>query len=29
MDYEDGSGTEQFNYDVLTQGPQVGITAHF
>jgi hypothetical protein len=28
-DYEDGSGTSQFGYDVLTQGPQLGITAHF
>ena len=29
MDYEDGSGTGKFSYDVLTQGPQLGITGHF
>lgn len=29
MDYEDGSGTGKFSYDVLTQDPQLGITAQF
>jgi hypothetical protein len=28
-DYEEGSGTSKFSYDVTTQGPQLGITAHF
>ncbi len=28
-DYEDGSGTSKFGYDVTTQGPQLGITGHF
>ena len=28
-DYEDGTGTSKFSYDVTTQGPQFGITAHF
>ena len=26
VDYESGSGAETFRYDVLTQGPQVGVT---
>ena len=29
MDYETGSGTSQFKYDMLNQGPQVGLTIHF
>jgi len=29
MDYETGSGTSQFQYDMLTQGPQLGFTVHF
>lgn len=29
MDYETGSGTEQFKYDILNQGPQIGLTFHF
>lgn len=29
MDYETGSGTSRFKYDMLIQGPQVGITFHF
>ena len=28
-DYSQGSGTSQFRYDILTQGPQVGFTFHF
>jgi hypothetical protein len=28
-DYETGSGSNRFKYDVLTQGPQVGVTFHF
>ncbi len=28
-DYETGSGASQFRYDILTQGPQIGITFHF
>lgn len=28
-DYESGSGTSQFRYDILTQGPQFGLTFHF
>jgi hypothetical protein len=29
MDYETGSGTSQFTYDMLSQGPQLGFTIHF
>ncbi len=29
MDYETGSGTSQFKYDLLNQGPQLGLTVHF
>ena len=29
VDYETGSGTSRFRYDVLTQGPQLGFTLHF
>jgi len=29
MDYETGSGTSQFKYDVLSQGAQIGFTFHF
>jgi hypothetical protein len=29
MDYETGSGTSQFKYDMLNQGPQCGFTIHF
>jgi hypothetical protein len=28
-DYETGSGPSQFKYDVLSQGPQLGVTFHF
>jgi hypothetical protein len=28
-DYETGSGTGKFKYDILTQGPQLGLTFHF
>ncbi len=28
-DYENGSGSSRFRYDVMTQGPQVGFTIHF
>jgi hypothetical protein len=28
-DYSQGSGTSQFRYNILTQGPQVGFTVHF
>jgi hypothetical protein len=28
-DYEAGSGSSLFRYDVLVQGPQVGLTFHF
>jgi hypothetical protein len=28
-DYSQGSGATQFRYNILTQGPQVGFTAHF
>ena len=28
-DYSQGSGTSQFRYNILTQGPQVGFTMHF
>lgn len=29
MDYETGSGASHFKYDVLTQGPQLGVTFSF
>ena len=29
MDYETGSGTSRFKYDVLNQGPQFWISFHF
>ena len=29
MDYETGSGGSQFKYDMLNQGPQLGLTVHF
>lgn len=29
MDYESGSGSSRFRYDMLTQGPQLGFTFHF
>lgn len=28
-DYETGSGINKFRYDVVLQGPQIGLTAHF
>lgn len=28
-DYEDGSGSKKFGYDVILQGPQIGFTMHF
>lgn len=28
-DYETGSGADRFQYDVVLQGPQIGLTAHF
>jgi hypothetical protein len=28
-DYETGSGANRFQYDVVLQGPQIGLTAHF
>lgn len=28
-DYESGSGPNKFRYDVVLQGPQIGLTAHF
>jgi hypothetical protein len=28
-DYETGSGASRFRYDVIAQGPQIGITLHF
>ncbi len=28
-DYEKGSGRDRFKYDVLDQGPQLGVTIHF
>ena len=28
-DYETGSGTSKFRYDVIVEGPQVGLTLHF
>jgi hypothetical protein len=28
-DYETGSGATRFKYDILTQGPQLGLTIHF
>jgi hypothetical protein len=29
MDYAEGSGGSEFQYDMLTQGPQLGFTIHF
>jgi hypothetical protein len=29
MDYETGSGASRFKYDMLIQGPQIGLTFHF
>jgi hypothetical protein len=29
MDYETGSGASRFKYDMLIQGPQLGVTFHF
>ena len=29
IDYETGSGLDRFKYEVLTQGPQLGLTVHF
>jgi hypothetical protein len=29
MDYETGSGASRFQYDMLNQGPQIGLTCHF
>jgi hypothetical protein len=29
MDYETGSGSSQFKYDMLNEGPQLGFTIHF
>jgi len=29
MDYETGSGTSRFKYDIVNQGPQLGFTIHF
>jgi hypothetical protein len=29
MDYETGSGSSRFKYDMLIQGPQIGFTFHF
>jgi hypothetical protein len=29
VDYETGSGADTFRYDVLTQGPQMGVTVRF
>jgi hypothetical protein len=29
MDYETGSGDSRFKYDMLLQGPQIGLTFHF
>jgi len=29
MDYETGSGTSHFKYDMLNQGPQLGVTFSF
>jgi hypothetical protein len=28
-DYETGSGLNRFKYDILSQGPQLGLTLHF
>ena len=28
-DYETGSGTSKFRYDVIVEGPQIGLTVHF
>jgi hypothetical protein len=29
MNYETGSGVNRFKYDMLIQGPQIGVTFHF
>ena len=29
MDYETGSGANRFEYNMLNQGPQLGVTFHF
>ena len=29
MDYETGSGADRFKYDMLIQGPQIGLTFNF
>ena len=29
MDYDEGSGLNEFKYDVVTQGPQLGVTFRF
>ena len=29
VDYETGSGASRFKYDMLIQGPQIGLTVHF
>ena len=29
MDYDEGSGASEFKYDVVTQGPQLGVTFRF
>jgi hypothetical protein len=29
MDYETGDGASRFKYDMLSQGPQIGLTFHF
>jgi hypothetical protein len=29
MDYESGSGSTLFRYDVLTAGPQIGVAFRF
>jgi hypothetical protein len=29
VDYETGSGANEFKYDVLTEGPQIGVTFRF
>jgi len=29
MDYDTGTGTDQFVYDVTTFGPEIGVGFHF
>ena len=29
MDYETGSGTDQFEYDMVISGPEIGLLFHF